>query len=67
MARGETDEAHFALDLLHKDLTYALDFAGGVGAALPVAALARELFGLARARGLGAKDYSAVVQVFRRP
>ena len=51
---------HFALRLMHKDLTYALDEAARLTVPLPTVAAAREVYRLAMARGHGDEDFCAV-------
>ena len=53
----------FTIDLAHKDLTLIIDAANAAQVPVPVAAAAREQFSLARGRGYGAKDFSAMVDV----
>ena len=50
---------HFSVDLMHKDLTLALDLGHELGGPLPGAAAIREIYQAARARGLGALDIIA--------
>ena len=50
----------FSLDLLHKDLTLALELAREAGVEAGVAARALEAYERARKQGLGDRDYSAV-------
>jgi 4-hydroxybutyrate dehydrogenase/sulfolactaldehyde 3-reductase len=54
----------FTIDLAHKDLTLIVEAANAAGVPVPVAAVAREAFSAARAGGHGAKDFSAIVDVF---
>ena len=55
----------FSLDLLHKDLTLALELAREAGVEAGVAARALEAYERARQQGLGDRDYSAVYRVVR--
>ena len=55
----------FSLDLLHKDLTLALELAREAGVEAGVAAGALEAYERARSQGLGDRDYSAVYRVVR--
>lgn len=55
----------FACDLMIKDLSLALDAAGGARQPLPMTALSRQLFQLLSLRGEGSRDISAIVQMFR--
>ena len=54
-------EPGFTIDLAHKDLTLIIDAANAAKVPMPMAAAAREAFSTARARGFGAKDFSAMV------
>jgi len=53
----------FTIDLAHKDLTLIVEAANAAQVPVPVAAVAREAFSVARSRGHGAKDFSAMVDV----
>jgi 3-hydroxyisobutyrate dehydrogenase-like beta-hydroxyacid dehydrogenase len=54
----------FAIDLAYKDLSLALQLAAEMNAPLPVVALAREIYGRARAAGLGGQDTSALARLY---
>jgi 4-hydroxybutyrate dehydrogenase / sulfolactaldehyde 3-reductase len=56
-------EPGFTIDLAHKDLTLVTDAANAGKVPMPVAAVAREAFSLARSRGFGGKDFSAMIDV----
>lgn len=56
---------HFGLDLMRKDLSYAIAEADRFGLHLETAVAARERFSQASAAGLGGRDFSAVVEVVR--
>lgn len=60
--KGDTAPG-FTIDLAHKDLTLIVEAANASNVPVPVAAAAREQFSLARGRGYGAKDFSAMVDV----
>ena len=60
--RGDT-EPGFTIDLAHKDLTLIVDAANAVKVPVPIAAVAREAFSVARSRGRGADDFSSMVDV----
>jgi 4-hydroxybutyrate dehydrogenase/sulfolactaldehyde 3-reductase len=60
--RGDT-EPGFTIDLAHKDLTLIVEAANAAHVPVPVAAAAREQFSLARGRGYGARDFSAMVDM----
>ncbi|MFZ5731298.1 MAG: NAD(P)-dependent oxidoreductase [Pseudomonadota bacterium] len=51
----------FTIDLAHKDLTLVMDAAHAARVPMPMVAVAREAFSIARSRGLGGKDFSAMV------
>lgn len=53
----------FTIDLAHKDLTLIVEAANAARVPLPIGAIARESFSVARSRGWGAKDFSAMVDV----
>jgi 3-hydroxyisobutyrate dehydrogenase len=54
---------HFAIDLMHKDLTLALDLGHRHRVPLPGTAAVREVYQLARAQGLGERDIIATAAV----
>jgi 4-hydroxybutyrate dehydrogenase/sulfolactaldehyde 3-reductase len=56
-------EPGFTVDLAHKDLTLIVNAGNAVNVPMPVAAVAREAFSVARSRGHGAKDFSCIVDV----
>ncbi|CAN5189668.1 sulfolactaldehyde 3-reductase [soil metagenome] len=58
--RGDI-EPGFTIDLAHKDLTLIMESANAQKVPMPMAAAAREAFSVARARGFGGKDFSAMV------
>lgn len=58
-------DTHFALHLLHKDMSYALEEAVRQTVPMPTVATAREIYRLAMARGLGDLDLSAVSEALR--
>jgi len=58
--RGDT-EPGFTIDLAHKDLTLIVEAANAARVPMPMAAAAREAFSVARARGFGGQDFSAMV------
>ena len=53
----------FTIDLAHKDLTLIVEAANAVRVPVPIAAVAREAFSAARARGCGDQDFSAMGDV----
>ena len=56
---------YFALELMHKDLSYAIAEGEKHGLPLRTADAARQLFAQAAAKGLGRNDFSAVVEPLR--
>jgi 2-hydroxy-3-oxopropionate reductase len=52
---------HFAIDLMHKDLTLFLETAAAHRVPTPLAAAVREVYALARAAGKGDEDIGAVI------
>jgi 4-hydroxybutyrate dehydrogenase/sulfolactaldehyde 3-reductase len=55
----------FMIDLAHKDLGLGLDFGSAMKVPLPMGAVARESYSLARARGYGRKDWTAIYDLLR--
>jgi 4-hydroxybutyrate dehydrogenase/sulfolactaldehyde 3-reductase len=62
--KGDLSPA-FMVDLAHKDLGIALDLAGKVNVPLGAGAAARQLYNIARARGRGRQDWTAVYPVLQ--
>ena len=60
MIAGDFDETDFALALMHKDTRYASALAGQLGAPHEMIDGAAAAFARAEAKGLGARDFSAV-------
>jgi 4-hydroxybutyrate dehydrogenase / sulfolactaldehyde 3-reductase len=60
--KGDT-EPGFTIDLAHKDLTLIIQAGNAVKVPMPVAAIAREAFSMARSHGYGAQDFSSMVDV----
>ena len=56
-------EPGFAVDLAFKDLSLIIAAANAARVPLPVAAAAREVFSIARAKGGGGRDFSSVLDV----
>jgi 4-hydroxybutyrate dehydrogenase/sulfolactaldehyde 3-reductase len=59
---GDT-EPGFTIDLAHKDLTLIVEAANAAHVPMSVGATAREAFNVARSRGFGPRDFSAMVDV----
>ena len=62
----EDYSTHFSVSLIHKDLTYALDLAQRYRFPVFLSATTRELFNSAKAYDLSDKDFSAVLEVFKK-
>ena len=56
--------AGFAVDLQYKDLELATETAKNLGMPLPMGNLAQQIFEMARAKGFGREDISAVVKIW---
>lgn len=67
MLKQGYDNPAFLLQHMRKDVSYALRLASEVGAALPTAAVAREIYQLAGNLGYDGKEFSAVFEVLRQP
>lgn len=63
---GGDFETHFSADLMHKDLTLALEAANELRVPVPGLAMVREQFQALRAMGAGGEDIAALVKVLRR-
>jgi 4-hydroxybutyrate dehydrogenase / sulfolactaldehyde 3-reductase len=59
---GDT-EPGFTIDLAHKDLSLIIQAANAARVPMPIAATTREAFSVARARGFGGQDFSAMADV----
>ena len=55
---------HFMAQLLHKDLGLASDVAKELEISMPVLALVKEIFQIAKVKGYGAEDMSAVIKCY---
>lgn len=56
----------FMTDLLHKDLGLALDLAAENAVSVPMTALSRQLYEMARAAGYGREDYTSLLKVLEQ-
>ncbi|HWR41945.1 NAD(P)-dependent oxidoreductase [Sporomusa sp.] len=56
--------AGFAIDLEYKDMELAMETAKSLDVPLPVGATAQQVFAMAKAKGLGREDISAVIKVW---
>ncbi|PLS09594.1 NAD(P)-dependent oxidoreductase [Neobacillus cucumis] len=55
---------HFMTNLIHKDLGLASDVAKELEVSTPVLAIVKEIFQMAKAKGYGAEDMSAVIKCY---
>jgi 3-hydroxyisobutyrate dehydrogenase len=60
-------EPLFKLEHMLKDMGFCLDEAHAAGAGFPLAAAARELYAAGVGRGLGGRDFAAVMEVAEAP
>jgi 3-hydroxyisobutyrate dehydrogenase len=63
LMQAKLDAPLFPIDLIEKDLAYALGQSGA--AALPMTAAGRELFAKAKAEGLGALNITAIARIYQ--
>jgi 4-hydroxybutyrate dehydrogenase/sulfolactaldehyde 3-reductase len=56
-------EPGFTIDLAHKDISLIVEVANQTMVPMPIGAAAREAYSVARARGFGLKDFSAMIDV----
>ncbi len=62
MALGEHDRVNFSTRWLHKDAVYALQMASQIGQAMPMSAVAAQVFQMALDAGAADKNASAVIK-----
>ena len=55
---------HFMTQLIHKDLSLASNVAKELEVSAPVLGLGKEIFQIAKAKGYGAEDMSAVIKCY---
>lgn len=67
MIARDYGDTHFALRWMHKDATYAQRAADEFGVPMPTLAAAREVYRLARNKGLDEADFAAVIEALRGP
>ncbi len=63
---NEDYSTHFSVNLIHKDLSYALDVANKLGVASQFTSTSREFYNSAKANNLSDLDFSAVFEVFKK-
>jgi 3-hydroxyisobutyrate dehydrogenase-like beta-hydroxyacid dehydrogenase len=56
----------FALDLMHKDIGLFMQAGAQLGLPLPLSGLVQQLYTLARADGLGQRDWTSVAEIYER-
>jgi 3-hydroxyisobutyrate dehydrogenase len=66
MVAGDFGDVRSALDIFVKDMGLVTGAAGEAGAAVPLAAAARELYQRGHDEGLGRKDDSVIIEVLRK-
>ncbi len=62
MVHGEHDRVNFSTRWLHKDAVYALQMASQIGQAMPMSAVAAQVFQMAMDAGAADKNASAVIK-----
>lgn len=65
MVKGDHSRVNFSARWLHKDTTYALKLATELGQAIPMSAVAVQIYQMAAAKGLADKNASAVIEALR--
>lgn len=55
----------FMVDLAHKDMGLALDFAAGLNTPIPMGAAARQVYANAQVQGRGRDDWTAILETVR--
>ncbi len=63
---NENYQTHFSVNLIHKDLGYAVDLAQEVKVPVMLSSVSRQLYNTARAYDLGDLDFSAVLEVYKK-
>jgi 3-hydroxyisobutyrate dehydrogenase len=65
MARSDHEHVNFSVRWMHKDAVYALQMAADLGQAMPMSAVAAQVYRLALAKGWGEQNMSAVIEGLR--
>ncbi len=65
MVAGDHDFVNFSAKWIHKDAAYSLQMANEVGQAVPLSAVAAQVYQMALSQGLGEKNMSAVIEALR--
>ncbi|NPA52879.1 MAG: NAD(P)-dependent oxidoreductase [Aquificae bacterium] len=63
---NEDYQTHFSVNLIHKDLSYAVDLAQEVKVPIVITSTSHQLYNGARAYNLGDLDFSAVLEVYKK-
>jgi len=63
---NENYDTQFSVDLINKDLNYALNLSKDINLPVPFTNLSREFFISAKANNLGEKDFAAVLEIFKK-
>ncbi len=62
----ENYETQFSVDLINKDLNYAVNLSKDVSLPVPFTNLSRDFYISAKANNLGDKDFAAVLEIFKK-
>ena len=65
MVKGNHDPVNFSARWLHKDAAYALKLAKEMEQAMPLSAVAAQIYQLALNKGMADKNASAVIEALR--
>lgn len=65
MVKGNHDQVNFSARWLHKDATYALKLAKGFEQAMPMSAVAVQIYQMTLGKGMADKNASAVIEALR--
>lgn len=65
MVDNDHDTVNFSAQWMHKDAAYGVKMAHEVGQAIPMSAVAAQIYQMALSQGLGEKNVSAVVEALR--
>jgi 3-hydroxyisobutyrate dehydrogenase-like beta-hydroxyacid dehydrogenase len=65
MVNNDHEPVNFSVRWMHKDAVYALQMAAELGQAMPLSAVAAQIYSLALAKGWGEQNLSAVIEGLR--
>jgi 3-hydroxyisobutyrate dehydrogenase len=65
MVNNDHEPVNFSVRWMHKDAVYALQMAAELGQAMPLSAVAAQIYRLALAKGWGEQNLSAVIEGLR--